>query len=173
MDLFCLYIPAFRGVLLSVEKWLSGNTMPRCVVFANYHGVNTPAVAYVRLPIWHHHMQSWERMHTIGSCKPAPASSSTSLPAFQLEPTFLFLVENMSPASLALPPRVLPGEERVFKPQYLAGVGYLTLSPTVLSLLFMPAHGRRTCHDWWGQLETVGGAHLTSQQGMMIKVGIT
>lgn len=40
-----------------------------------------------------------------GSCKPAPASSSTLLPVFQPEPTFLFLVENMSPASLALLPK--------------------------------------------------------------------
>lgn len=85
-------------------------------------------------------MQSWEKTHAIGSHEPTTAGSTTPLPAFQLKPTFLTAVEKLASASLILPfakgPAWGGGDVAAL---ILREGGHLTLSPTVLSLLFMPA----------------------------------
>lgn len=40
---------------------------PLFVVFANYHGVNTPTRAHFKLPAGGHWTREWEEMHTVGS----------------------------------------------------------------------------------------------------------
>ena len=50
------------------------------VVFANFCGVNTSAIANFKLPTWHCWMGSWEEKCTIGSWKLAGAGSSPPLP---------------------------------------------------------------------------------------------
>ena len=55
---------------------------PWFAVFADFHIINIPTTTNFKLPRWHHWKRSWEKVLTIGCCKPVLTGYRTLLSPF-------------------------------------------------------------------------------------------